>query len=572
MKNHALSIFNFRPMNYFFLFCCSVFLSLSMNAQVVRKENLSKKDVVYWDFKKTKVQSTGAYYKDELGETKERHGKWEFYNEFGDLEEVRNFYRGKLHGQVKLTYASGTPRQEGYFIQNAQDSIYREWYENGKLTVEGYYKKNKPFAIWKRFYLNGKEESVEEYIDTVNYVKSFWLNDSLHTQKIVNGSGTKLTYYPNGKLKEKYNYEEGLRHGSFEEWSIGGYLLLTGNFKNERKDGEWKYYYYTGDLEKISHYKNGVLEGAYSYYYDNKVLNVSGNYHLGKKEGKWSWFTNKGTKDMEGNFVENLQDGDWTYYYPTGEVSYTAQFKADKKHGKWEYFYKNKQQFKVGIFADNEKEGEWKTWYENGTLLMEGKYEKGKEQGVWKNYWENGLLKNQSTFTNGELNGKWLSYNTQGGIMLEGAYKKGLKVGKWVRFMEKNSKQIEEIKTYKVITIKSTANSGFSKNRKITESVLHGKFVAYDQKDFQKSEEGTYKLGEKEGKWTAFYPGGILPAVVSSYKLGKLDGVLIEYGRKGEKMSETTFKNGVKDGPLKIYNREGKVKLTKMFSNGQEVQ
>ena len=37
-------------------------------------------------------------------------------------------------------------------------------------------------------------------------------------------------------------------------------------------------------------------------------------------------------------------------------------------------------------------------------------------------------------------------------------------------------------------------------------------------------------------------------------------------------MSETTFKNGLKDGPLKIYNREGKVKLTKMFSNGQEVQ
>ena len=41
-------------------------------AQKIEKENLTQKDVIYWDFKKTKIQSTGAYYKDQLGQTRDK--------------------------------------------------------------------------------------------------------------------------------------------------------------------------------------------------------------------------------------------------------------------------------------------------------------------------------------------------------------------------------------------------------------------------------------------------------------------------------------------------------------------
>ena len=131
------------------LFILLILCAFIAKAQIVKKENLTEKDKLYWDFKKTKLQSTGAYYKDILGETRDKHGKWEYFNEFGDNEEIRNYYREKLHGQVFLKYANGKPRQEGYFKLDKQDSIYREWVENGTLIVEGKYKNGKPFGIWR---------------------------------------------------------------------------------------------------------------------------------------------------------------------------------------------------------------------------------------------------------------------------------------------------------------------------------------------------------------------------------------------------------------------------------------
>jgi uncharacterized protein len=538
-------------------------------SQVVLKENLTPIDKIFWDIKKTKIQSAGSYYKDALGQTRDRHGKWEYFNEFGDLEEIRTFYREKLHGQVFLKYANGKPRQEGYFKMNIQDSVYREWIENGTLVVEGYYKNNKPFGIWKRYYANGKEQAIEEYIDTLCYIKEFWMNDSLHSHVIKNGNGTKTLYFPNGKLKEKYNYKEGLRDGPCEDWSINGYILLKGSFKQERKDGEWNYYYYTGDLEKTSNYKNGVLEGAYTYYYDNKVVNVSGNYQLGKKEGKWTWYTNKGTKDQEGSFVNNLQDGAWVYYYPTGQVSYNAFYKEGKKEGKWEYFYTNKRLFKVGTFKNDVKDGLWETWYENGSLLMSGKYNEGKEQGVWLNYWENGKLKNKSTFKNGALHGQWNSWYPNEGIMLTGFYKQNLKTGKWVRYMENG--KIEEVTNYKITTKKlNNMDYGFWKNRTLKETIKHGKYESYSQKDYQLTETGNYYNDLKDGIWTAYLPGGKVPAFITNYKKGELDGLMIEFGRGGEKISETSYSKGVKNGKMKLFDKKGKVILEKEFTNGIE--
>ena len=61
----------------------------------IKPENLSKKDIIYWDFNKTKVQSSGSYYIDGRGNSNEKHGKWSYYDKFGLLQEERNYYREK---------------------------------------------------------------------------------------------------------------------------------------------------------------------------------------------------------------------------------------------------------------------------------------------------------------------------------------------------------------------------------------------------------------------------------------------------------------------------------------------
>jgi len=536
---------------------------------VVSKENLSKKQSFFWDVNKTQIREVGSYYVDQQGETTLKHGKWKYYDRAGELEEERNYYKDMLHGSVSLYYPNGKPKQIGYFYLNQQDSIFTEWFENGKIAIQGNYSFNKPVNQWVYYYRDGHKKSVEETKNGVNYLNEFWMPDSLHTQTIINGNGEMQTYYTTGTLKEWYNYKNGLKNGDFEEWSVYGYLTLEGSFLDGEKDGQWTYSYYTGDKEKVSNYKNGKLNGPYHYYYDNGKVNVEGNYKDGEKEGEWTWYTNSGSRDMQGKFKNGLQHGDWTYWYPTGEVSYHAHYEADKKVGQWTYFYKNGQKFKEGTFADDQKNGNWKTWYEDGTLLMDGEYLAGKEHGQWTNYWNTGKAKNVSTFSNGALNGDWKSYYPNGKLKLTGTYKGGYKTGAWTDYFENGNPR--EMTTYKIFKEKSKVNYGFMKNRVKTESRMHGKFIAYSDKDGKQMEAGTYKNGQKEGEWTAFHQGGKLPAVISHYKGGKLDGKMETYDKRGKIISDVDYKDGLKHGSFRVFDKRGKVVSEKKFERGMQV-
>lgn len=553
---------------YFIFLSATLSLTLS-HAQEILKENLTKKQSFYWDFNKTKLQSIGAYYQDPLGTTTLKHGKWEYYDEDNHKIEVRNYYKDKLNGKVMLTYPNGKPRQEGYFAMDLQDSVYREWYENGNLSMEAFYKKGQLAGFKKTYYVDGRSQAVEEYIDLTRYVQEFWLPDSLHTQTVVKGNGEATYYFNTGTVKEWYTYKNGLPDGDFVERSIYGYDLLTGSFKEGKKEGVWKYFYYTGDLEKISTYVNDKLEGKYEYYYDNGKLNVEGYYKNGLKEGEWTWYTKQGGRDMTGTFKEGKQDGNWTYWHPTGEISYTAQYKADKKSGTWNYYYKNGAKFKTGQYDNDEKNGTWETWYENGKLLMSGKYVDGKEEGEWSNYWENGNLKNKSGFKGGALHGEWFSYYPNGKAKLTGKYKNGQKSGEWIDYFDNNKPK--DIVTYKVIKKKSKIKYGPMKGHVVYESVKHGHSASFSQKDYKKTEEGDYKNGQKSGVWTAYYPGGKYPANTSSYKNGLLDGKMKEYDRKGAIITEIDYKEGTKHGKMKIYDKKGKVIVEKRFDHGMQV-
>lgn len=549
---------------------CLSFLFTNYSQQIL-KENISTIEKTYWDFKKTKIQSEGAYYKDKKGASQDKHGTWKYYNEDGVLIETSSYFKNVIHGKVMMAYQNGKIKQEGFFKLGIQDSSYKEWFENGMPALEGFYKNNKKVNVWNRYYYNGKLESVEQYLDTISYLLSYYSNDSIHTQQIKDGSGNQISYFPTNLIHESYTYKEGLRNGDFYVTNINGKTGSTGSYRNGFRHGIWNYFYFNGDKEKTCCYQNGLLDGSYASYYDTKQLKVIGEYRKGMKNGKWIWYTNTGVKDMEGYFLNDKQDGDWVYYFPTGDISYTAHFKEDKKEGKWIYFYKTKEKFKECTYLNDQKSGIWQTWYENGTLLMTGNYTAGLEEGKWENYWENGKLKNVTSYQKGLLHGNWKSFSPTGNLLLDGQYKTGYKNGKWLKYFVKNSK-LEEINTYKIIVKKDALNYGFWAGRKIKESVRNGLHVSYSSKDDSKMEEGNYKNDEKHGEWKAFFEGGESPAVISNYKKGELHGLMTEYGRKREKISETHYKLGVKQGSMKLYDKQGKIKLEKEFQNGQQVK
>ena len=545
--------------------------SMPVFSQLIDPENLSPKVKIYWDANNRKLHSVGSYYVDDITlESTEKHGKWLYYSIDGVLEEERFYYRNRTHGKQIVYYPNKKIKQLYYCKFNVSDSLYKEFNEAGTLLKSGYFSLGSPQGKWQYFYddsLLWKEEFVSN--DTT-YLLSYFDSDSAHTQTVINGNGVVNTFYSFGGLKESYTFKNGLRDGPFFENLASGQTSISGAFLAGKKQGDWIFYFSDGSIEKKQGFKQDSLHGAYLVYFPNGLIRTEGSYVNGEKDGKWIWGKADGSIEMKGSFNKNQQHSDWEYYFDSGELSYKANYNLGKREGEWSYFYKDGTPFRIGHYKNDLKQGEWQTWYEDGTLLMKGSYNLGKEVGEWKNYWPNGRIKNQSFYKKGELNGAWYSFSPEGKLLLFGRYKKDHKKGKWTEFYN-NGRKKEEV-SYKVSTLKNSAQDVVAMGFKEKQSVEHGTFRAYSQVDFAIKELGKFKHGKKNGKWINYYPGGVVPAVVSTFKNGLLHGEFYQNDRRGNKMNEIHYKNGLKDGLFIVYGSNGKPITQKMFRNGHELQ
>lgn len=84
----------------------------------------------------------------------------------------------------------------------------------------------------------------------------------------------------------------------------------------------------------------------------------------------------------------------------------------------------------------------------------------------------------------------------------------------------------------------------------------------------QKESEGTYKDGEKDGKWTQWYENGQKKAE-GTYKDGQLDGKVKGYYENGQKRSEATLKDGKPDGKGTSWYENGQMREEETYKDGE---
>ncbi len=542
---------------------------LAQEVQVL-KENLSPKVRIYWDAQNKHLQSFGAYFTSQATpKTTEKHGKWLFYSYDGQLEEEANYYRNRLHGKRIQYYPSKQIKQESFFKFNVPDSSYKEYSAKGVLLVSGQFELGSPIGEWHYYYEDGHHKSIEIVRNDTVYLQAFWKEDSLHQQTIKDGNGQIINYYIDGVIKEFYTFQNGLKTGPFEERTANGVLSVSGFFQSGKKDGLWEFYRFDGMLEKRVGYQADSLHGIYLVMLNRKDTLTYGNYALGKKQGLWKWFNEDSQLDMQGYFDNGKQDSVWHYYFSNGQLSYQAHYKADLRTGNWIYYYPNGALYRQGNYQNDLRTGLWQTWYEDSTLLMSGIYHAGKEEGEWLNYWESGRLKDKTTFKEGQLNGVWKSYSPDGILLLEGTYKDGFKVSEWLSYYSNG--RLKEKQHYKIFTQTNLADGIAIMGLKETVSDLHGSFESYSQIDFQLKETGKYYHGLKHGTWINYYPGGVVPTIVSQYRYGRLHGVFKQFDRYGRLVYEIQYKNGLKDGYMLAYNENGQLVSKKLFRKGQQI-
>jgi len=555
----------------FFFVSLFIFTSQSLFSQKVKPENQTDMVRLYWDAQKRHINSKGSYYVDEIiGETKEKHGKWKFYDFNGVLTEERNYFRDRIHGKQLAYYSNKKLKSESFFKFNVPDSSLKEWSKEGTMVVEGNYTLGSPDGDWKYFFDDGRLEKREYISNDTIYLIELYEQDSTHTPIIENGNGEIKKYYVSGGLKEFYTYTNGLQTGPFEERLANGIITVRGQFTHGLKDGTWYFYSPLGEIQEINSYHLDTLHGIYETYFPNGIQKTKGEYKKGKKHGAWSWTTENKKPEMIGSFIDGDQDGEWKYYFSSGELSYVAHFKKGLRTGNWMYYFSDGSTYKKGSYKNDQKSGLWITNYEDGKTLMKGSYVNGLENGEWLNYWDNGKLKNKAFFKSGKLNGIWNSFSPEGILLLSGTYKNGLKVKEWKTFDNKG--RLLSLENYKIVKDDQESSEIVVIGRSTPISVLHGKFEAYSEVDYTLKATGKYKNGKKNGTFVDYYPGGVVPTIVAQYKNGKLDGLFQQFSRQGGIRHQIQYKNGLKNGSFLIFNSSKQVVIRKEFLNGIEIK
>jgi antitoxin component YwqK of YwqJK toxin-antitoxin module len=128
--------------------------------------------------------------------------------------------------------------------------------------------------------------------------------------------------------------------------------------------------YNNGNPKIIVEYKKGLQVGLCKEYWENGQLAGEGNYKDDEKEGSWKFYDENGSLDMEGNFKEGILVGLCKEYYENGQLKMETNYKDDSEHFVKSY-YENGQLESEGNFKNYKEEGLWKFYNEDGSLKEE---------------------------------------------------------------------------------------------------------------------------------------------------------------------------------------------------------
>ena len=149
-------------------------------------------------------------------------GKYEIFDDAGNLIEEANYVDGLLDGTRTLYHPNGKPQYVETHVAGTFSGPYRAYYPDGELELEGEYVDNKSAGTWRR-------------------------------------------YYPDGAKMEEVTMADGRENGPFREWHPNGQPKATGNYANgDQEQGELLLYDERGELERKMNCDAGVCHTSWS--------------------------------------------------------------------------------------------------------------------------------------------------------------------------------------------------------------------------------------------------------------------------------------------------------------------
>lgn len=104
-----------------------------------------------------------------------------------------------------------------------------------------------------------------------------------------------IKVYPSGNPENILVYEEGKDEAIYQKLMFDNQSIkIEGGFLDGKKHGLWLSYYDDGSIWTKNNYNTGVLEGPYEMYTRTGTPKLQGHYTSGKESGKWKVFDESG--------------------------------------------------------------------------------------------------------------------------------------------------------------------------------------------------------------------------------------------------------------------------------------
>ena len=412
---------------------------------------------------------------------------------------------------------------------------------DGKCIQKGYYS-NKELAYIK-------EGKLTENLDVLANVK--------YTE-----------YYKNGKIKIQGNYKEGRRNGEFKTFlksskSAGSVIYKDGKIIKSTLIKSMKD---NASFSPIS-YVNYDLDTSYSIGkvdFPNKLLKTYYMYNKnGLLDGNSIEYYEEGSIESIVPYKNNVVEGLVITYYENGNIKEEVNYKNDNMNGEAKSYDENGKLNGRTIFKDDikleeevHKENEiLKNTFKNGEVVKQDICSPNgnvKERRVlngnemeYSSFYENGNVK-QKILTKDKVIIKEQLYARNGNIMLNS-------------FFSTDGKPIKEVFEY------YPDGKLFRKISTMDEMANGDTLEYYPNGNIKK--KAFFKNDKQEGEYTVYYESGVIMQKVL-YKNGVRNGEAIAYYENGVIEQKAYFVNGKKEKEHLYYDKNGNLTKTEIYKNG----
>jgi len=439
-------------------------------------------------------------------------GTWKTYHPNGVLKSEGNRLDFQLDGTWIFYDSTGIKTASIAYLKNEKSGWERSFYPTGQVKKEIHYEANEKSG-WMRDY-----DASGQLRKAVPFRKD--MEDGKGREYAEDGRTVALLEYSRGYLRgvqqiNRYDIQ-GNKEGVWMEWNQVGILIEQGPWKDNKRNGLFRFYDEWGQLDRIEKYLDGevVVDASETAEIDIRVTHHANGFIASRatyeNEKKVGVYT---TYDEQGQILSGA-------LYDNGMLIADGITGADgKRMGRWIQYYPSGARKSEGDYAEGLRENAWKFFAETGELIQEGLYRSGEFHGMWRWYYLNGELHREEEYRLGKLSGTFREWAATGKILVDGNYENGMRQGKWILDVNDHREEGEFI-----------------------DDERHGPwFHIFPNGEFQF--EGSYVLGVKDGKHQYRDPNGSLVRV-ERYDNGQRSGKWMYYGPQQTLLQVLEYRDG----------------------------